>query len=101
MTDTNPTSSPFFRRIPVEKCSCLVPDENDNCIDCGKHIELSDIDEMPNLGDIVGICLLIDKIAAAYATAVRENTDPKDPSLPRMQFVGNRIVRLPHLALFQ
>jgi hypothetical protein len=98
----NPTTGLFLRRIPVDECPCLIPDENDNCIDCGKHIDLSlpEGEEMPNLGDIVGICQLIDKTAATYAAVVRENSDPKDPSQPRLRMVGNRMMRLPHKALF-
>jgi hypothetical protein len=85
----------------MDKCSCLIPDENDNCIDCGKHIDLSYLDDepLPNLGDIVGICGLIDKTAKMYATVIRKNTDPANPSLPRLRIVGNRIIRLSHKTL--
>lgn len=85
----------------MDKCPCLIPDENDNCIDCGKHIDLPDCGEPPDLGDIVGIIKLIDKTAASCARAVRENTDPKDPSQPRLRFVGNKLFRLPHTAAIQ
>ena len=95
-----PTTGFILRRIPVDECPCMIPDEFDNCIDCGKHIELPDVGEPPNLGDIVGICKLIDKTAATYAHVVRENSDPKDPSQPRLRFVGNKLMRLPHKALF-
>ena len=44
----------------MDECLCLIPDENDCCTLCGKHIEL------PDLGDIVGICKLCD--AAAFAS---------------------------------
>src|SRR5208337_131124 len=87
------------RENPMGKCLCLVPDENDNCIDCGKHIDLPDVGELPNLGDIPGICKLIDETATTYEAAVKENTDPKDPSLPRLRFVGSKMIRLPHKAL--
>jgi hypothetical protein len=51
---------------------CLIPDENDNCIQCGKRFpELEG--PMPDLGDIVGICKLIDLIAADFVRAVRKN----------------------------
>jgi len=85
----------------MDNCSCLIPDENDNCIDCGKHIDLSYLDNEPppNLGDIVGICGLIDKTVAMYRTVIRDNTDPKNPSLPRLRIVGNRIIRLSHKTL--
>ena len=86
---------------PMDKCSCLIPDENDNCIDCGKHIDLSYLDNepLPNLGDIVGICGLMDKTAKQYATVIRENSDPQNPSLPRLRIVGNRMIRLSHKTL--
>ena len=41
----------------MNKC-CLTFDENDCCIKCGKPLE------MPDLGDIVGICKLSDVTAA-------------------------------------
>jgi len=89
--------------MDLDKCLCLFPDENDNCMDCGKHIDLSYLDNepLPNLGDIVGICHLIDKTAIAFARVVRDNTDPKDPSATRIRIVGNRMVRLSHKTLFQ
>lgn len=80
---------------------CLIPDENDNCIDCGKRIDLSDVGEPPDLGDIVGICKLIDATAASFVRAVRDNTDPKDPSLTRLRIVGNRIMRLSHKTILR
>ena len=85
----------------MDKCLCLIPDENDNCIDCGKHIDLSAFDNepLPDLGDIVGICGLIDKTAKMYAKVKRDNADPKDPSLPRLRIVGNRMIRLSHKTL--
>jgi len=97
----NTTIDFILRRIPVDECPCFIPDENDNCIDCGKHIDLSDVGEPPNLGDIVGICSLIDSAASSFAKAIRENTDPKDPSLTRLRIVGSRMVRLSHETLFQ
>jgi hypothetical protein len=54
---------------------CLIPDENDNCVTCGKHIDLPEIDgPMPDLGDIVGICKLIDSTAADFLRAIRSNS---------------------------
>jgi hypothetical protein len=51
---------------------CLIPDENDNCVSCGRHIDLPEIDgPMPDLGDIVGICKLIDATAADFIRAAR------------------------------
>lgn len=78
---------------------CLIPDENDNCIDCGKHIDLPDVGEPPDLGDIVGICKLIDVTAANCAKVIRDNTDPQDSSLTRLRLVGSKMIRLPHRAM--
>jgi hypothetical protein len=75
---------------------CIPGEFDDNCIDCGKHMDLPDVGEPPDLGDIVGICKLIDETAAEVYRAIRANVDPKDPSQPRMRFVGNKIVRLSH-----
>jgi hypothetical protein len=44
--------------VDMDKCPCLDFDENDNCTECGKPMEL------PDLGDLVGICGLIDSTAA-------------------------------------
>lgn len=84
----------------MDKCPCFIPDENDNCIDCGQPIDLSDNGEpLPNIGDIVGICTLLDKTAKMYATIIRDNVDPKDSSLTRIRMVGNKMMRLPHKTL--
>jgi hypothetical protein len=85
----------------MDECPCMIPDENDNCLDCGKHIEgLPDVPE-PHLGDIVGIAKLMDATAKTFAQLVRENTDPKNPSLPRLRLVGGQMMRLPHKMLFK
>lgn len=78
-----------------------IPDEFDNCVECGQHVELPDVGEPPDLGDIPGICAVIDTLAAKYARAIQENTDPKNPSQPRLRIVGNRIVRLSHKTILQ
>jgi hypothetical protein len=74
---------------------CLIPDDNDNCVECGKHIDLPE-GPMPDLGDIVGICKLIDATAAEFVRAVWENTDPHDSSIPRLRRMDNGIIRVPH-----
>lgn len=76
---------------------CLIPDENDNCIECGRHIDLPDWDgPMPDLGDIVGICKLIDATAVNFIMAVRDNTDPQNSSIPRLRLVDGVSMRVPH-----
>lgn len=92
-------TSALSHRDTMDDCPCLIPDENDNCIDCGKHIELPDVGEPPNLGDIAGICKLLDQTAHAYARVIRDNADPNDPNQPRLRFVGSKLIRLPHKAL--
>lgn len=79
-------------------CPHLIPDENGNCSECGTAIPNM---EAPNLGDIVGICKLLDATAAAFTVLIRENTDPQDPSRPRMRLVGGQIVRISHAALLK
>jgi len=88
----------------MDECPCMIPDENDNCLDCGKHIE--GLPEVPpnlqlHMGDIPGICRLIDATARTFAQLVRENTDPRNPSLPRLRLVGGQMMRLPHKMLFK
>jgi hypothetical protein len=56
---------------------CLIPDENDNCVECGRHIDIPDWEgPMPDLGDIVGICKLIDATAAEFVRAIRKTPKP-------------------------
>jgi hypothetical protein len=84
----------------MDECPCIVPDDNDNCVDCGKHIEMPDV-EPPDLGDIVGIVKLIDATAKEWAQRIEDNTDPQNPSQPRLRLVGGQLVRIPHKSLFK
>ena len=85
----------------MDECPCVIPDENDNCLDCGKPIAgLPEVGD-PHLGDIAGIARLMDATAKTFAQLVRENTDPKNPSLPRLRLVGGQMMRLPHKMLFK
>lgn len=85
----------------MDECPCLIPDDNDNCVDCGKHIEILDAGEPPNLGDIPGIVKLIESTARTYTDMVKENTDPKNHSLPRLRLVGGYFMRIPHKDLYK
>ena len=81
---------------------CLIPDENDNCVECGQHIDLPDWEgPMPDLGDIVGICKLIDATASDFVRAVWENTDPQDPAIQRLRRMEEGIIRVPHQTLLR
>jgi hypothetical protein len=95
------TTGYFFRDVPMEECPCVIPDENDNCVDCGKHIELPDAEPPHSLGDIGGICRLLDTTAKTYAQRIEDNTDPKNPMLPRLRLVGGQLVRVPHKAILK
>ena len=95
------TFGTLLRRIPMDECPCIIPDENDDCVDCGKHIDIPDAPAPPNLGDIAGIVRLIDATIKTYAQLVRENTDPKSPNLPRLRLVGGQMIRIPHKALYK
>jgi hypothetical protein len=91
----------LLRGLSMEDCPCLIPDENDNCVDCGKHIEITDVAEPPNLGDIPGIVRLIESTAKTYAEMVKDNTDPAIPTLPRLRLIGGQFVRIPHKAFYK
>ena len=54
----------------------------------------------PNLGDIMGICKLLDATALIYTNLVRRNADPQNPSQPRLRIVGGQLTRLPHKVFF-
>jgi hypothetical protein len=81
--------------MATKDCPCLLPDEHDNCVECGKHIDMPDV-EAPNLGDITGIIRLIDNTAKSYAKLVEANSDPANPTQPKLRLVGGQFVRLPH-----
>jgi hypothetical protein len=78
------------------ECPCLIPDENDKCADCGKHIDLLDAGPPPDLGDITGIIRLIQNTACGFASLVAGNVDPCNPALPRLRLIGGQFVRIPH-----
>lgn len=84
----------------ADECPCLIPDEQDNCIDCGKQIDMPDV-EAPNLGDIGGIVRLIDNTAKSYVNLLKANVDPANPTLPKLRLIGGIFVRLPHETLYK
>ncbi len=88
----------------MDECPCVIPDEKDNCLDCGKPI--AGMPEVPpdldlQMGNIAGIAKLMDATARTFAQLVRENTDPRNPSLPRLRLVGGQMMRLPHKMLYK
>lgn len=85
----------------MAECPCVIPDENDNCIDCGKPINMPEVVAVPNLGDIPGIVRLIESTAKNYYDLVRDNTDPKNSSLPRLRLIGGHFMRIPHKDLYK
>jgi hypothetical protein len=84
--------------VADKKCLCLIPDENGNCTNCGRPVDLPNA-EAPDLGNIVGICNLIDATAKAYARLLVANTDPGNPALPRLRLIGGVMMRIPHQML--
>ena len=80
----------------MEDCPCILSDEKDDCLDCGKHVG-----EPPDLGNITGIVNLIEETAKSHARLVTENTDPKNPALPRLRLVGGLLMRVPHKMLYK
>ncbi len=95
------TTGTFLRGIPMDECPCLIPDDDDNCIDCGKHIDMPEVAVAPNLGDIPGIVRLIESTAKHYEAMVKENTDPKNSTIPRLRLVGGYFIRIPHKDLYK
>ena len=79
-------------------CPHLIPDENDKCIDCGTPIVMPELppNYEPNLGNIMEICKLIDETRMVFDKLIKSNTDPQNPSLPRLRMVGGQMLRLPH-----
>jgi|SRR5271157_1542085 len=94
-------SGSILRGIPMDECPCFLPDDNDNCMNCGKHVDLPDVPASLNLGDILGIVRLIDTTAKSYAQLIRENADPKNPALPRLRLIGGQLIRIPHTLLLK
>lgn len=85
----------------MDECPCLIPDDDDNCIDCGRHINMPEVAAPPNLGDIPGIVRLIESTAKTYTEMVKDNTDPKNPSLPRLRLIGGYFMRISHKDLYK
>lgn len=84
----------------MSECPCVIPDETmEHCLDCGRRMEVVPEVEPPNLGDIAGIARLISATAKTYAQLVKDNTDPKNPDLPRLRMVGGKMLRIPHKSL--
>lgn len=88
----------------MAKCPCLIPDENDNCVDCGQHIELLEVpqtDHHAEVRAIMDIIRLVDDTAKSYERLVKANTDPRDPTQPRMRIIGGVFMRIPHQAFYK
>lgn len=77
------------------KCSCAVPDEDGNCLACGKHLRMP----APDIGDIKAICRLLEATTAAYGRLLELDADPSKPELPKLRLVGPQIVRVPRSAV--
>jgi hypothetical protein len=80
-------------------CPHLIPDENWKCLDCGADVPQPElpVDYKPAaLGNIYAISKLIDDTRDQFVAAVKANTDPKNPALPRLRMIGGRMMRLPH-----
>lgn len=84
----------------MDECLCIMLDENENCVACGKHGDIPSA-ASSNSGDIGGICLLLDTTAKAYAQCVEGNIDPKNPKLTRLRLVGSQLIRVPHKVIFK
>lgn len=70
--------------------------DSGRCPECGVDVDLSDIPENPNLGNIMAICRLLDETRMVFDKLIKANTDPKNPKLPRLRMVGGQMLRLPH-----
>jgi len=79
----------------MENCPHLIPDENNNCETCGVPYPDPQNFPEPNLGDVMGICKLINETRDVFDGMVKANTDPKNPKLTRMRLVGGILMRLP------
>jgi hypothetical protein len=90
----------IFRGGFMDDCPCLIPDEHDNCVDCGKAIDMPN-HPCPDLGDIAGIAKLREITARGMDNLEKGNTDPKNPKLPRLRMVGTVMVRVPHTVVFR
>lgn len=82
-------------------CSCLIPDENWKCINCGAAITPPEIVGDPNLGNVMEICKLIDETRKVFDRLIKANIDPRNPKLPRLRIVGGQMLRLSHKTVCQ
>ncbi len=80
----------------MEDCPCILSDDKEDCLDCGQHVG-----EPPDLGNLTGIVNLIEETAKSHARLITENTDPKNPTQPRLRLVGGLLMRVPHKMLYK
>ena len=57
--------------------------------------------ETEDLGNIAAISRLIDQTAEDYIQFVQRNTDPLQPSKPRLRFIGGTLFRLDYEVLWR
>jgi hypothetical protein len=80
----------------MANCLHLEVDDGSGC-----GVNVTEIKEpAPNVGNIGGIVKLINATVKTYTQLVRENTDPKNPSLPRLRLIGGQFVRIPHKNIY-
>lgn len=102
-------------------CPHIIADANGNCITCGEVLEnpLTTLENFQqqieatfgkvfivksiNAGleaDIPAICTLAEEALAETKIAEKENQDPLEPSRPRIQIVGDMLMRIPFQTIF-
>lgn len=98
-------------------CEHPISEEN-RCLKCGEESvtarwRLEDIDEenadkfwsdvasLGGLGDIRAICEIAAEANDEYKDQIKENSDPKNPSLPKLSMVGTSLVRIPFKKLWK
>jgi hypothetical protein len=100
--------------IMEDKCPCMIA-ENSKCIDCGEPImnpeftveklaeegivlgsPLPPDAPVPNIGNISGLIHLAQNTFREGVHRQVENTDPKNPKLPRLRMIDAMLFRVPH-----
>lgn len=106
--------------LSSEECPCIIADDQGNCIDCGKSVNESSVTaqqlrdlgvelgprpaediEVPPLGDVVALHQLAHQTLNHVIQQMILNSDPLNPSQPRLRLMGGQMLRISFKDIWQ
>ncbi len=80
------------------ECPHLIPTEDWKCEECGADIPQPELppNYEPNLGKVAAIAVHFNETCDQFSKIIKANSDPEDPTKPKMRMIGGQIIRLPH-----